>query len=47
MNEQQRRAALQLLASLFGDEEATQSAAHYGNWIDNLTRQLDDELEAD
>ena len=43
MNKDQRRAALQLLALLEGDQEAQANAETYGNWIAHLTDQLADE----
>lgn len=47
MNQQQRLAALRLLAACEGDTACQESAKAYGNWFEHLTDQLNDELAED
>ena len=47
MNREQRAAALKLLAALNGDADAEQSTVTYGDWLQHLTAQVEDELNED
>ena len=47
MNREQRAAALKLLAALNGDAHAEQSTVTYGDWLQHLTAQVEDELNED
>ena len=47
MNREQRAAALKLLAALNGDADAEQSTVTYGDWLQQLTAQVEDELNED
>ena len=44
MNQQQRAAALRLLAALHEDADAKRSTVVYGDWLKHLTDHLEDEL---
>ena len=47
MNQEQRAAALKLLAALYGDADAQQSTVIYGDWLQHLTEHVEDELNND
>ena len=44
MNQEQRAAALKLLAALYGDADAQQSTVTYGDWLQHLTEHVEEEL---